>query len=153
MDDETKRGRPSKYDPAYDEQAEKLCRLGATDVDIADFFKVSESTLYRWKTAQESFREAIKRTKEELDAQVEQSLFRRAMGYSHPAVKFFQAGGEIIKQDYVEHYPPDPTSLIFWLTNRQSAKWRRNNDAGQGDQEAEVTGVTPVVRDGRKPGA
>ena len=25
---------------------------------------------------------------------------------------------------YVEHMPPDPTSMIFWLKNRDPARWR-----------------------------
>jgi DNA-binding XRE family transcriptional regulator len=29
----------------YDEQARKLCLLGATDAELADFFGVSEQTL------------------------------------------------------------------------------------------------------------
>lgn len=32
------RGRPSSYQPEYAEQARKLCLLGATDQEIADFF-------------------------------------------------------------------------------------------------------------------
>ena len=33
-------GEATKYDPAtYPKQAEKLCALGATDVEIADFFE------------------------------------------------------------------------------------------------------------------
>lgn len=26
--------------------------------------------------------------------------------------------------EYIEHYPPDTTAAIFWLKNRQPAKWR-----------------------------
>lgn len=32
-------GRPSDYLPEYVDQAAKLCRLGATDAKIADFFE------------------------------------------------------------------------------------------------------------------
>lgn len=37
----TKKGRPSGYKPEYAEQARKLCLLGATDQEIADFFEVT----------------------------------------------------------------------------------------------------------------
>jgi hypothetical protein len=37
------RGRPTAYKPAYAKQAEKLCALGATDKEIADFFGRSPS--------------------------------------------------------------------------------------------------------------
>lgn len=146
-----KTGRPSKYQAAFDKQAAKLCRLGATDRDIADFFEVSEATLNNWKLKHPAFLESLKRSKEEADALVEQSLFRRAMGYTHPAVKFFQAGGEIIRQDYVEHYPPDATSMIFWLKNRQPDKWRDKRDGGEDDSDtAQPVSVTVEVKSGRK---
>ena len=32
--------------------------------------------------------------------------------------------GEIVITPIVKYYPPNATSLIFWLKNRQSAKWR-----------------------------
>jgi hypothetical protein len=32
------RGRPTKYKEEYNEQAYKLCLLGATDKELADFF-------------------------------------------------------------------------------------------------------------------
>lgn len=57
------------------------------------------------------------------------------MGYSHAATKFFQAGGVILKQEYIEHYPPDATSMIFWLKNRQPDKWRDKRESGDGDDE------------------
>lgn len=72
---------------------------------------------------------------------MEQSLFRRAMGYTHPATKFFQAGGSILREDYVEHYPPDATSMIFWLKNRQPDKWRDKREdpvTPPGSEKAEL---------------
>ena len=117
-------GRPSKYMPEFAEQAKKLCALGATDKEIADFFEVSESSLNRWKVANPEFREALKTGKEEADERVERSLYHRAIGYKHDAVKMFQAGGGVIQQEYVEHFPPDTTAAIFWLKNRRPDKWR-----------------------------
>ena len=126
-------GRPSKYQDSFPEQAAKLVKLGATDRDIADFFEVTETTLNNWKLRYPIFLESLKRSKEELDAQVERSLYHRAMGYSHPAVKFMQVGGEIVEKEYIEHYPPDATSMIFWLKNRQPQKWRDRREAAPED--------------------
>lgn len=144
------RGRPSKYKPEYVREGEKLCRLGATDAQIADFFGVTESTLYLWKVTYAEFSEALKRGKAELDSQVEQSLFRRAMGYSHQSEKVFQFQGQVIRAETVEHYPPDPTSMIFWLKNRQPEKWRDRPEAdGDGDTPQAVK-VTVEVKDARR---
>jgi hypothetical protein len=37
-------GRPTSCSPEYVAQAEKLCRFGATDAQLADFFDVSITT-------------------------------------------------------------------------------------------------------------
>ena len=42
-------GRPSKYKVEYNEQVEKLAKLGATDKDLANFFNVIEQTINNWK--------------------------------------------------------------------------------------------------------
>lgn len=119
-----KGGHPSKYAPAFAAQAAKLCKLGATDRDLADFFSVNELTINRWKLKHEEFCKALKLAKEEADKRVEQSLYRRAMGYSHDAVKIFNNYGVELVVPYVEHYPPDTTACIFWLKNRKPAEWR-----------------------------
>jgi hypothetical protein len=58
------------------------------------------------------------------DANVGKSLYDRAMGYSHPEDKIFVHNGETIIVPTTKHYPPDTASAIFWLKNRQPAKWR-----------------------------
>lgn len=52
--------RPTKYQEAYAEQARKLCLLGYTDAELADFFEVSESTINKWKLDYPEFSESIK---------------------------------------------------------------------------------------------
>lgn len=117
--------RPSKYKSEYVEQAYKLCLLGATDKELADFFEVDEATINRWKIDHKEFCESLKRGKIEADSIVASKLFHRAIGYNHKAVKFATHEGQITDQvEYVEHYPPDTTAAIFWLKNRQRDKWR-----------------------------
>lgn len=117
-------GRPTDYKPEYDEQAYKLCRLGAIDRDLADFFGVTEQTVNNWKNNHPTFFESIKESKADLDAKVERSLFERATGYSHPEDKIMQNNGEPVIVPTMKHYPPDPASMIFWLKNRKPAVWR-----------------------------
>lgn len=117
-------GRPTDYKPEYAEQAAKLCALGATDVDLADFFGVSDRTIYRWQAKHEEFCQALKAGKDAADERVERSLYHKAVGYSFDAVKIFQHQGEIIRAEYREHVPPSDTAAIFWLKNRRKDEWR-----------------------------
>ncbi|TRB81349.1 helix-turn-helix domain-containing protein, partial [Mannheimia haemolytica] len=80
------RGQPTKYKPEYVTQVEKLCLLGATDKDIADFFEVAESTINNWKIEYPEFLESIKKGKLLADANVANSLYKRALGYEAPDI-------------------------------------------------------------------
>jgi len=122
----TNQGRPTDYKPEYAEQAKKLCELGATDDQLADFFDVCVRTIYRWKASQDAFSQALKIGKEEADNRVERSLYQKAVGYEREAVKiFFRAGDKNpVYAPYTEYYPPDTTAGIFWLKNRKSLEWR-----------------------------
>jgi hypothetical protein len=117
-------GRPSKYKPEYAQQAAKLCALGATDAQLADFFGVAISTVSLWKVQHAEFSEALKLVKDEVDQKVEQSLFRRAMGYEHDEVDIRVVNGEVVQTPIRKFYPPDTTACIFWLKNRKPAEWR-----------------------------
>lgn len=131
--------RPSKFKPEFVEQAKKLANLGATDRDVADFFGVDERTINRWKQDHEGFCQALKVGKDAADARVEQSLYRRALGYTHDAVKIaVNAQGEVTQVPYVEHFPPDTTAAIFWLKNRKPSDWR-DVKAVEANIDAKVT--------------
>ena len=69
-----KAGRPSLYREEYAEQAYKLCLLGATDKELADFFGVVETTVNNWKKDHAAFLESITRVKMAADADVAEKL-------------------------------------------------------------------------------
>lgn len=121
-------GRPSKYKAEYAKQAAKLCSLGATDAQLADFFEVAISTIALWKVQHAPFSDAIKVPKAEADERVEQSLFRRAVGYEHDEVDIRVVGGEIVETPIRKFYPPDTAAAIFWLKNRKKEEWRDKLD-------------------------
>jgi len=136
------KGRPSDFKPEFIDQAKKACELGATDADLAEFFKVDVRTIYRWKHEHPDFCQALKHGKDVADQMVEQSLFRKATGYSHAATKIFQYEGAPVTVDYTEHTPPDTTACIFWLKNRKPKEWRdRIEHAGDADSP-----ITVVIR-------
>lgn len=117
-------GRPTKFKPEFVEQARKLAALGATDREAAEFFNVDEATLYRWKHTEPEFCEALKVGKETADARVEQSLYRRAVGYAQDDLHFSAYEGVVTATPYTKITPPDTTAAIFWLKNRKPQEWR-----------------------------
>jgi len=121
-------GRPSLYEPEFAAQARKLAELGATDLEVADFFEVDVATVHRWKLKHDEFRDALKIGKEVADTRVEDSLYRRATGYTHRAVKIMQHEGVPVVEEYDAHVPPDVTACIFWLKNRRKADWRDRHE-------------------------
>ncbi len=141
--------RPSSFKAEFVEQAEKLSKLGLTDKEMADFFGVSERTFNTWKQKHPEFLQSLKKGKTLADANVVESLYRRACGYSHEAVKIMQYEGQPVVEPYIEHYPPDTTACLAWLHNRQREKWQRNPDPAGGDADLPPTKIVFEVQDAR----
>ena len=138
-------GRPTKYKAEFAEQARKLCLLGATDAEMADFFGVSERTLNDWKKAHPAFLQSLKSGKVMADAEVATRLYERALGYSHPEEKVFNNQGEIVTHQTTKHYPPDTTAAAIWLNNRKPDRWRNKPEPdGQDDAPTPVSVVFKV---------
>jgi len=111
-------------------QAAKLCLLGATDADLADFFEVSVRTIERWQSQHAEFCRAVKVAKEEANDRVERSLYQKAVGFQREAVKIFMPAGseEPVYAPYIENVHPDTAAAIFWLKNRRKDEWRDKQD-------------------------
>lgn len=138
-------GRPSKFKPEFVGQSEKLAVLGATDREIAEFFGVDERTLQRWKHEHPAFCHSLKTGKESADNRVEQSLYRRATGYTFDGEKVFQFQGAIVRASTVEHVPPDTTACIFWLKNRRRDEW---TDAQKPDSNKDGEAQRLIIQGG-----
>lgn len=132
--------RPTKFKEEFTAQAEKLCKLGATDMEVADFLEIEVRTLYRWKAENETFCQALKTGKDVADDRVERSLFARANGYEHDEVDIRVVANAIVQTPIRKYYPPDTTAAIFWLKNRKPKEWRET-------KAVELTGAGggPVV--------
>jgi hypothetical protein len=136
-------GRPTDYKGEYNDQAEKLCKLGATDKELAEFFEVEESTINNWKLAHPEFLESVKRGKIIADAEVAHSFHKRAVGYRYDEVTYEKIGTvdeglkveeegdieetktEAFKRKVVtKEVAPDAGAALNWLKNRQPEKWR-----------------------------
>ena len=132
------RGRPSLYREEFGEQARKLCLLGATDQELAEFFEIDVRTVYDWRRTKPEFSQAIARGKIFADAQVAAKLYERACGYVVNATKLYrQDDGSVLRVPFTIEHPPDTKAASLWLRNRQPRLWRDKHeidvaDAGEG---------------------
>lgn len=120
------RGRPSKIKQINIEQLKFLISKGCTNEEICSFFKIDNSTFWRYQQNDPEFCNAIKGWKEFADERVERSLYERACGFSHKSEEIFHAFGVTTRVKTIKQYPPDTIACIIWLKNRQPEKWREN---------------------------
>ena len=123
------RGRPSPYESSpeyYNKVAHALTRSGLNLDVVASELGVSLKTLYDWKNKYPDFLQALEAGKEDADDIVKASLYQRATGYDHKAVKIFMPANadSPVYAPYVEHVPPDVGAIKMWLTNRKPKDWK-----------------------------
>lgn len=123
----------TRYNKQYAPIVKKLCLLGATNEEIADFFEITEAVLARWVKDQPPFKAAIKSGKLKADSKVAASMFKRACGYDYVEDKAFSFMGDVTKVKVKKHMAADVNAGKFWLKNRQPEKWKENPVPEQGD--------------------
>ena len=140
-EEKNKGGRPTKFKDSDIKLMRYMYRKGATDDEVAAEIEVGIATLHRWKKARPDFMDQIKSWKDEADEEVERSLYERAVGYSCQETKLFCHEGMIVAEEITKNYPPDPTSMIFWLKNRKKDEWRDKQeiDMSSKDESLVVT--------------
>ena len=115
---------PGKYRPKYAELAYKLAQLGISHKRIAEILEISESTFYEWQGRHAGFKTALKAGMALADANVANSVYRAAIGYSHHHEEIKVIGEEVVRVPTMKHYPPNPHLATFWLKNRQPELWK-----------------------------
>lgn len=121
-------GRPTLYKPHMCDIVRSMALLGATEKQMIDTLGIGNQTFAEWKNTIPEFQEAINEGRALADAKVAESLYHRALGYSHPEEKIFNNGGEILRAETIRRYPPDTQAASLWLRNRQPDKWRDTKD-------------------------
>ncbi len=132
--------RKNKYEThvePYIEAIKAWSRKGATEESIAKKLGVAYSTFRRYKEDEPKLMEALRVSKDLADAEIENSLFRKANGYNAEVRKnvkckeeYFDDFGrkctrEILREAIDEvHIPADTKAITFYLTNRLPDEWR-----------------------------
>lgn len=121
-----------KYEKWLEE--ENLKRLtewgkkGLTNRQIANNMGINERTLYGWLNRYKELSDSLRAGKELADKEIENSLYKRALGYEVQEEKIYieEIKGVIKKRKEItkKHIPGNVTAQIFWLKNRDRKSWR-----------------------------
>ena len=98
-----------------------LAGQGLTNNEIADAIGMTHGK-FKWLLDKNpDFKEVFDGMKEEPNFKVEQSLYKRALGFTVKEVT--HKDGKPV-QVVIKEFAPDPVSCIFWLKNRSPKRWR-----------------------------
>jgi hypothetical protein len=107
---------------------EAWARNGLTDEQLANNIGINVATLYTWKKKYSEINDALKRGKEVVDIEVENSLLKAAKGYFVDEEKTYisEVNGVVTKRKEItkKYIAPNTTAQIFWLKNRKPIEWR-----------------------------
>lgn len=101
-------------------------REGLTDEQIAKRCGVRRQTIYEWSAKYPDISDALKKGREVIDLEVEDTLLKRVFGYDCEETRTeFGADGKVEKTVSVRrHVPPDTGAIAFWLKNRRKDRYR-----------------------------
>ena len=126
-------------------------RDGLTDEQIFKNLGISRDTFYKYKEKYTDFSDALKKGKEVADIEVENALFKRAIGYKYKEVikevKEIDGKKSTYVKEVIKEMPGDVGAQIFWLKNRKSNKWKDKQDIDLQDNNVSIT-INGVKRNG-----
>lgn len=124
-------------------------RDGLIDEQIAHNMGIRRKTLYEWKKKYSDIRNALKINKEIADIEIENALYKKAMGFVATDIVYERQYNEqkgkyeLMPVKKTERdVPPDTTAQIFWLKNRKPDVWSDRKDVtlnGKVNTVAEMT--------------
>lgn len=126
-------------------------RDGLTDEQIFKNLGISRDTFYKYKEKYADFSDALKKGKEVADIEVENALFKRAIGYKYKEVikevKDIDGKKSTYIKEVIKEMPGDVAAQIFWLKNRKTSKWKDKQDIDIEDNNISIT-INGVKRNG-----
>lgn len=126
-------------------------RDGATDEEIYKRLGISKETFYTYKREYIAFFDALKDGKEIADYKVENSLYKRAMGYSYDEITQELSDGVItVKKIVTKEIVPDVTAQIFWLKNRRPKQWRDRVEEPRDDEKGKLDKLVEALKEAAK---
>lgn len=121
---------------------ESWARMGLTDEQIAKNMAVGLSTLKEWKNKYPAISDSIKKGKAPIDFEVENALFKRAIGYEYEEVETIIEEIDGKQRKRIKKIKkvalPETSAMIFWLKNRKPKEWRKLNPVVEAKLNAET---------------
>ncbi|KLU66742.1 hypothetical protein DEAC_c14100 [Desulfosporosinus acididurans] len=109
---------------------EKWARDGLTEEQIAKNLRISKSTMNEYKQRYPEFLNALKKGKEFAITELENALFKRALGYDYEEIKtsIRMVDGKETKftEKTRKHMPPDVAACSILLKNKDKGNWSDN---------------------------
>ena len=121
---------------------EGWARDGLSLEQIAKNIGIDESTIYKWKKEKVEIFEALKKGKEVADYEVENAVFKRAIGYTYEEKTY--ENGNLVKT-VVKEVAPDTTAQIYWLKHRQREKWGEKEVPNNNDVNERITNIANLL--------
>ena len=115
---------------------EGWARDGLIEEQIAKNTGASYSTFREWKKRFPTLSAALKKGKEVVDREVENALFKNAVGFMYEEETVTNAGEVVTVKKYSK---PNVTAQIFWLKNRKMKEWRDKQEVEQINHNIEIT--------------
>lgn len=144
---------PSKYNPDFHiPWVRGLARRGCTVEEICDELGIVKDTFYRWCKKDVALSDALKEGRSVTDRKVEDSLLKRALGYTTTERRTIVAtkeSGETYpaKVEVVEReIAPDTAACIFWLKNRDPDAWRDKREVDLSENITDLKNVMVAIR-------
>ncbi|WP_419791589.1 helix-turn-helix domain-containing protein [Staphylococcus chromogenes] len=100
-------------------------RDGLTMEQIAYNMNINKTTLYKWQKKSDNLTNALKVSRDSADRQVENALFKNAIGF-HYTEEQLTDDGEVV--EVKKYSKPNTTAQIFWLKNRKPDEWREKQN-------------------------
>lgn len=98
---------------------------GLTDTELAKKLGVTRQTIHVWKKKYPEFAEVLAESKGLIDFRVEESLYKRAIGYEYKETEItYENGVETRRVVRIKYAHPDANACRLWLQNRLPDKWR-----------------------------
>ena len=129
-------------------EIEMWCKDGLIEEEITKKLGISVTTFEKYKKEYPELCEALKKGKEIVDYEVQNSLYKKCVGHYAKVGKAFKCKEvyyddegrrcereEVKTVEVDEFIPPDTMAIAIWLNNRKPESWRRNANKEKLDEQ------------------